>query len=379
MSPKSLADRLPVLSLAIRNLSRSKTRSALAAIGIAIGVIAIVSLGMFGSAFQRSQMQNIGTIGNNVGVFPGEDLDRANFTERQLREIRRAAQPADLIAIKQDVREMRSRDGTTDQTVYGIADPDRLFDVRQGAIPDNWRSGIIVGDQLATIEGIETGDALNLDGQTYRVAAVLEDAGQATLVNPNNAVILPPSRFAEDTYTQVIVLSDTTAEATRTAERIRTAMNDRRERVQVFEFSQLAQQINQLFLQLNLFLIGIGAVSLVVAGTSILNVMLMSTVERRGEIGVLRAVGFKRFAVLRIFLTEAAMLGLIGGSAGVVVSVLIGTGIHSLFLGDPFAFDTLSVIYVVGGFSFGIGSGLISGAYPAWKASRLDPVEALRE
>ena len=379
MSPKSLADRLPVLSLAIRNLSRSKTRSALAAIGIAIGVIAIVSLGMFGSAFQRSQMENIGTIGNDVGVFPGEDLDRANFTETQLREIRRAAQPADLIAIKQDVRDMRTRDGTAGQTVYGIADPGRLFDVRQGEIPDNWRSGIVVGDQLATIEGIETGDALNLDGQTYRVTAVLEDAGQATLVNPNDAVILPPSRFAEDTYTQVIVLSDTTAEATRTAERIRTAMNDRRERVQVFEFGQLAEQINQLFLQLNLFLIGIGAVSLVVAGTSILNVMLMSTVERRGEIGVLRAVGFKRFAVLRIFLTEAAMLGLIGGTAGVVVSVLIGAGIHSLFLGDPFAFDTLSVIYIVGGFSFGIGSGLISGAYPAWKASRLDPVEALRE
>lgn len=379
MSPRSLADRVPVLSLALRNLSRSKTRSALAAIGIAIGVIAIVSLGMFGSAFQRSQMENIGTIGNNVGVFPGEDLDRANFTETQLREIRRSAQPADLIAIKQDSRERRTRGGTTPQTVYGIAEPDRLFDVRDGQIPSNWRSGIVVGDQLATMEGIETGDAINLDGQTYRVAAVLEDAGQATLVNPNNAVILPPSRFAEDTYTQVIVLSDTTAEATRTAERIRTAMNDRRERVQVFEFSQLAQQIGQLFLQLNLFLIGIGAVSLVVAGTSILNVMLMSTVERRGEIGVLRAVGFKRLAVLRIFLTEAALLGLIGGTAGVIVSVLIGAGIHSLFLGDPLAFDTLSLIYIVGGFSFGIGSGLISGAYPAWKASQLDPVEALRE
>ncbi|WP_135663744.1 ABC transporter permease [Halorhabdus rudnickae] len=379
MSPRSLADRVPVLSLALRNLSRSKTRSALAAIGIAIGVIAIVSLGMFGSAFQRSQMENIGTIGNNVGVFPGEDLDRANFTETQLQEIRRSAQPADLIAIKQDSREMRTREGTTSRTVYGIAEPDRLFDVRDGQIPPNWRSGIVVGDQLATVEGIETGDAMNLDGQTYRVAAVLEDAGQATLINPNSAVILPPSRFAEDTYTQVIVLSDTTAEATQTAERIRTAMNDRRERVQVFEFSQLAQQIGQLFLQLNLFLIGIGAVSLVVAGTSILNVMLMSTVERRGEIGVLRAVGFKRLAVLRIFLTEAALLGLIGGTAGVIVSVLIGAGIHSLFLGDPLAFDTLSLIYIGGGFSFGIGSGLISGAYPAWKASQLDPVEALRE
>jgi putative ABC transport system permease protein len=104
----------------------------------------------------------------------------------------------------------------------------------------------------------------------------------------------------------------------------------------------------------------------------------MSTVERREEIGVLRAVGFEKRAVLRILLTEAGFLGLVGGTVGVVVSALIGAGVNSLFLGDPFAFDTLSFFYLSVGFAFGIGSSLVSGAYPAWKAATLDPVQALR-
>ena len=374
----TLADRFPVLALAARNLTRTRTRSVLAALGIAIGVIAIASLGMFGSAFQRSQMANIGTIGNDLTVVPGEDLDRLNFTETQLREIRRAAQPAEIVAVKRDSREVGYRGETQNRTVYGFADPKSLYDVRQGFIPDQWRSGAVVGNQLAADEGIRAGEALSVDGRTYRVVAVLDETGQAAVIDADNAVLLPPERFDENTYSQVVVLSESTAAANRTAMNIRTAMNGREERVRIFEFGQLAEQIDRLFLQLNLFLVGIGAVSLVVAGTSILNVMLMSTVERREEIGVLRAVGFEKTAVLRILLTEAGILGLLGGAFGVVVSALVGAGVNSLFLGDPLAFDTLSLFYLTAGFAFGVGSSLVSGAYPAWKAATLDPVQALR-
>ncbi|AUV82662.1 ABC transporter substrate-binding protein [Salinigranum rubrum] len=374
----TFADRFPVLSLAARNLTRTKTRSLLAALGIAIGVIAIASLGMFGSAFQRAQMENIGQIGNDVVVAPGEDLGRQNFTETQLREIRRAAGGAELVAVKRDSREVTYRGETQNRTVYGLADPGSLYDIREGFIPDQWRDGAVVGDELAADEGIRAGEALTVDGQTFRVVAVLDGAGQASIVNPDNAVLLPPDRFDENTYAQVVVLSASTAEANETAMRIRETMNDRQERVQVFEFGQIAEQIDQLFLQLNLFLVGIGAVSLVVAGTSILNVMLMSTVERREEIGVLRAVGFEKRSVLRILLTEAGILGLIGGTVGAVVSFLVGMGVNSLFLGDPLAFDTLSVFYLTVAFAFGVGSSLVSGAYPAWKAATLDPVRALR-
>jgi putative ABC transport system permease protein len=374
----TLADRVPVVALAARNLTRTRTRSVLAALGIAIGVIAIASLGMFGSAFQRSQMENIGTIGNDVAVAPGEDLGRENFTETQLREIQRAAGAAELVAIKRDSRAVGYRGETQNRTVYGLADPKSLYDVRQGFIPDRWRSGAVVGSQLAADEGIRAGEALTVDGQTYRVVAVLDETGQATIVDPDDAVVLPPDRFDENTYAQVVVLSESTAAANRTATNIRAAMNAREQRVRVFEFGQLAEQIDQLFLQLNLFLVGIGAVSLVVAGTSILNVMLMSTVERREEIGVLRAVGFEKTAVLRILLTEAGILGLLGGTVGVVVSALVGAGVNSLFLGDPLAFDTLGLFYLAAGFAFGVGSSLVSGAYPAWKAATLDPVQALR-
>jgi ABC-type transport system, involved in lipoprotein release, permease component len=130
---------------------------------------------------------------------------------------------------------------------------------------------------------------------------------------------------------------------------------------------------------LNLALLGIGSISLVVASVAILNVMLMSTIERRGEIGVLRAVGIRRGEVLRMILAEAAFLGLLGGIVGAALSVGTGLVVFQLLAGDRLAvFGWPSIRYVVGGFGFAVVASVLSGLYPAWKAANDPPVEALR-
>lgn len=381
--------RVPTFLMARRNLSRARTRTALAVLAIVIGVVAISALGMFGVAFKEAQLETIGEIGSDLQVFATGEKDPAYITDNEVQIIDRLAGDSDIVPLKQ--RQLRTTgDGTTGVTAYGVTDPESLYEVHRGTIPGNWRKGALVGQTFASRNDIEPGNKLELrrstvrDGRevwvtdTYRVQAVLADEGQAAPARPNDAVVLPVEQFETEGYMQVIVRTDGATEANATAMALRDEFNGREEVVTVFERSQVSEQIDQAFAQINLFLIGIGAISLVVAGVSITNVMLMSIIERKQEIGVLRAVGYHRMDVLRIMLAEAALLGLTGALLGTGFSFVVGALINGALLGDPLAFNAEALRYAAIGFSFGVGASIVGGLYPAWKAARAEPVEALR-
>ncbi|WP_224335208.1 ABC transporter permease [Haloprofundus halobius] len=375
---ESLWRRFPVVLMARRNLTRARTRSALAIAAIVIGVVAIATLGIAGVAFKDAQFETLGSIGTDLQVSPGEDNDDGQLTDADLREMERATGDAELVPLNQRNAELvvGREDGSV--TVYGVEDPDELYTVRDGTIPGNWRRGALVGATLADRYDLEPGNKLELDGETYRVAAVLEDEGQAAVASPNEAVILPQSAFDSEGYAQVVVRSDDAEAANESAVAIRDALNGREQRVSVFERGEVSDQIDEAFAQVNLFLVGLGAISLVVAGVSIANVMLMSAIERREEIGVLRAVGYERSDVLRIMLTEATLLGVVGAFLGVLVSLGLGLVINDALLGNPLAFTVEGLRYALLGFVFGVAASALGGLYPAWKASRQRPVDALR-
>jgi putative ABC transport system permease protein len=124
----------------------------------------------------------------------------------------------------------------------------------------------------------------------------------------------------------------------------------------------------------NLLIIVIAAISLIVGGIGIMNIMLATVTERTREIGIRRAVGASRRTVLAQFLAEASMLSLTGGIIGLVAGIAGALAVEAVF-GFTVAFDALiAVLAVCVSVAIGIGFGL----YPAWKAARMDPVEALR-
>ncbi len=375
-----LFERFPLAMLARRNLSRAKTRSALAMLGVVIGVVAIASLGVFGVAFKLSFLQGA-TFGNTVLVMPGED---ANFTlsQSQVSKVKSYVDGDDEVyALKQRRGRLAHLRQSGSVSIYGVEDARQYLSTERGRIPNTWRKQVLVGSETADTYDVGPGDSVELDGESYRVAGVLEDQPRGgAFQSLDDGVLVPMSTFEGDKYSQVQIRADSPTEANQTATMLRERLGfGREERYRIVDFKDSIERFNQRMSTINLFLLGVGGISLLVAGISILNVQLMSVIERREEIGVLRAVGYGRFDILKLMLGESALLGLVGALVGAVLSLGLGLLINQQLLGDPFAFTAKGFQYIALGLAFGVGAAVISGLYPAWKAANERPVEALRD
>ena len=383
-----VAGRFPTLVIARRNVSRAKVRSALAAAAILIGVVAIGTIGAGGAAFKQSQLNSIQSQGaTNVYLSPGPDKDQAYFDREDLVEIEETVGPAGVVATKSSSMEFVERPGRRRSvSVTYLDDPRLLYDIGAGEFPTNWRQRAIVSYDFADEHGLRPGDRIKLtpesegsgtepgSGEAYRVAAVLAPT-QAFGVDE---VFLPIEQAENRQYSQVRITTGSVDQAELVAESLREEFNGRENRVLVFELTSLVRLFKTIVNGINAFLVGLGSLSLLVAGVSIANTMLMAVIKRREEIGVLRSVGYTRMDIVRILLSEAALLGAIGAIGGVVLALAAAMVANAVFLGDPLAFSRTALLYLVGAVAFGVVTSLVAGAYPAWRAANDRPVDALR-
>ncbi len=374
-----LLRQMPSVLMAWRNLGRNRIRTALATLGIVIGVIAIAGLGMTGVALQQQATSNLGGLTNQVSVTSGADSPEDGVTTAQAADIRNLVVDAEVVPQRSDRTTLSTRRGA--ERVVGVtalSEANVLYDSARGAAPSRLRAGALVGQEVATDLGLEVGDPVEYDGTLYRIQGIVTPqqgfGGGAGLVVPLSAL------DDETTYDSVTVVAGSGSQAASIADAIDAEFNEEDEQiVSVTDYASVQENIGSFFSTLNLALLGIGLISLVVASVAILNVMLMSTIERRGEIGVLRAVGIRRGEILRMILAEAIFLGLLGGLVGAGVSLLIGAVLFGILTGSPWlVLGPASAQYLLYGFAFAVIASLLSGIYPAWKAANDPPVEALR-
>ncbi len=372
------------LKLARRNLSRHKFRSILAVIGIVIGVIAISSLGILGNSIKLSVTDSFGDIGNEIVVYPDYESGWSNLTKKEFDSIRKITGVDVTIPILQQEGTMISfKKESTISTIYGIdaADMKTLFELSEGQYQSGRRCAI--GSVLAESFELKLGDTVNIDGSSFKISGILKEQGMRFDISADRAVFITAKSYTSlhenDDYSMIIVKTHGIEDVEEVKERIESSLNKRKDRVIVFGMDMVLESLDEFFGMLSKFLMGIGAISLVVAGVSILNVMLMSTVERTKEIGVMRAIGSSKSDILFLFLLESTILGVIGGLIGGFLSFGGGYLVNIIILKKAsYLFATSSIGYIFLGMLFGITTGILGGLYPAWKASRMLPLTALR-
>ena len=226
--------------------------------------------------------------------------------------------------------------------------------------------------------------------ETYaaHVSAVLDRIGGFGLGGPSDTGVYVPLSQAEkffgtDQADEIIVKlkSSDAAVVNSTSKAITDYFGNQ---VSVISATAVQSLLSTIFSTISLFLGGIAAISLLVAGIGIMNIMIVSLIERTREIGILKALGMKSRTVLYIFLTESVIIGLIGAVIG-IVSGWVLANVVSLFLGRGGIIGSALTItpiltpeVLLGALAFGVGISVIFALYPAWRASKLKPVEALR-
>jgi putative ABC transport system permease protein len=230
------------------------------------------------------------------------------------------------------------------------------------------------------------GQEIRIGGRPYTIVGVLEPLGSILGFSRDNVIYIPYSSFERAFGARrsiVTFIQVPTAEELEVAEdQVRTIMRSRRGKTfsSDNEDEGFSLETQDVFLNLyssatsNIYIVTIAAISLVVGGIVVMNIMLVSVTERTKEIGIRKAIGARRKDILTQFLIEAITVTAIGGALGVLTGFGLAYLISAL-IGFPLLISVASAVLGVGVSSI---VGIISGLWPAWRAASLDPIEALR-
>jgi putative ABC transport system permease protein len=386
--------------IAKRNIRIHLLRSFLAMLGIVIGVVAISTMGILGNSMVLSVSDSLRTVGDSVIVTPhaggnargfgGGGSTSLTISEQDFQQIKRVSAPNVAIPVLQTSDRMKLGVGKDDivTIIYGM-NPDDVPDMLKLQEGDYSRgnSGCLVGATFAKDNNVKVGSriAIGTDGEkgTLRVTGIIEERGMAFDVSTDSAIVATQDWFDgvynRNDYDKVVVKVKNLDDIASVKTAIEKQMNRRDTTVDVMDTRKTMETIFQAFGQITTFVSAIGGISMIVAGVSILNIMMMSVTERIKEIGIMRSIGAQRREVMSMFLYEAAILGVAGSIIGGILSLLGGYAISSLMLQTTkYLFEPSTMVHIVYGMAFGIVVCLICGIYPAWRAANLNPIEALR-
>ena len=390
---------METISFVLKNISRRKLRTALTLLGIIIGIAMIIALISLGDSMKLSISNQLSQLGSErIMVIPktsggfGMPLSSISLEEKDLNTIKKVHGVEIVMPIIMNSLPVKYKNTETMSTVIGVNSKDaqaylsdvQNLEIQSGRIiKENERFSVIIGSNVAKdiFEGIKINDKLTIAGKDVRVVGIMNATGSTA---EDNAIIISIEGMKEitgkDTISYILVKANEDPKTV--AQRIEDALQKLHgsQPFSVMTTEQLIQRIGNVIGIISLVFVGIAAISLLVAGFGIMNTMLMSVMERTREIGTMKTVGATNRRILSIFLSEAALVGFIGGAIGVVLGYVLFDGIIRVVSGLigstlPFVISPVLIAFALG---FSVLVGVVSGLYPARRAAKLDPVEALR-
>jgi putative ABC transport system permease protein len=398
-----------VIRIALRTLGRNKMRTLLTMLGIIIGVTAVICIVGVGTSASEQVQDQIQSLGVNMLFVMAGSVNSGGI--QMGTGATNTLMVSDARAMLQEIPAITMISPETDTTVQVVYQSQNWATRDQGVGPDyfqirNWP--VVVGSgfsqrdvdtaaDVCVIGSTVANKLFNGDnpiGKVIRVKTLpvtvigeLETKGQSTFGRDQDDVIMMPyttvmKKLVGVDWLQLITASIDSKNDLNFATSQITALLRQRHHLRADEASdfsirspaEIAQTVGRISLILTVLLGSVAAISLLVGGIGIMNIMLVSVTERTREIGVRIAVGATEGDVQRQFLSEAMVLSMIGGIIGVVLGIA-----SSIIVAKAMQWPTaVSPLSVVGAVAFSAAVGIFFGYYPARKASRLDPIEALR-
>ena len=397
---------------ALESLSANKMRSALTILGIVIGVAAVIAMLSVGRGAQDSVTGSIEGIGTNlIFIIQNQSADVRNPRPLTSGDAQAIADPLQAPSVQRVAPLVQGRaevsfGGESSSTSVSGVTPEYALATNQELaegefISDEQNRGrssvVVLGPDTAEMlfgraAGV-TGEMIRIEGQPFRVIGVLKAKGGSSFGSQDDLALVPlstaqarllrrtPANRVDSIQVQassadtVVQASEEIAAILRARHRTAVGLDD----FSIFtqqSFLDIAQTITGVF---TIFLGGIAAISLLVGGIGIMNIMLVSVTERTREIGLRKALGARKMNILVQFLSESLVLSLIGGIVGIILGWMISgvVGRFAAASGTPLnpsvGIDTILLATL-----FSMAVGLFFGIYPANRAASLEPVEALR-
>ncbi|MEI4461013.1 ABC transporter permease [Exiguobacterium indicum] len=374
------------LRMAWSNIWHHKMRSFLTTLGVIIGVASIIALISIVNGATASINEEVASFGaNKLTVQTTETPLKEGLSPAQLEELNTIKGTRGVSPTVSTVRDIRVENHSLDQVT--IEGRNHIYYRESEDVPQG--RGIVISDvkqqtHVAVVSPsvartlypgqVAIGKTIKLDGLNYRIVGVSDADGDHIVIPYTTALrtlgvtaIKQVDIFKTDAADVATVKRDVTA-------KLYQFYNGRDDTYDVVSLDEALDSIDQINTMLSLLLTGIASISLIVGGIGIMNMMLVSVTERTTEIGLRKALGAKPRTIRLQFLLESILLSLMGGVIGILVGAMLAFGV-SLMISTPFTLSVSTILLAAG---FSIGVGVLFGYMPARKASRLNPIEALR-
>ena len=397
-----------LIRVAIKSLQTNKSRSLLTALGVIIGVASVILLVSVGSGLKdyiTNQMQDMGS--NLIMVMPGEiDLDKmgvgggamssafssmasSKLELDDMEEIEKIPQIEDVTAMVMASSPVRYKGESKIAQVIGTTENYvniRKSDFEKGSFftkseVNSGRKVAVLGYKVAEdLFGEENpiGEKVKLGEYRYQIMGVMEEKGGQGSMSPDDKVFVPITtaqrQFDQDNISLIFAQVRSSGEVSLTVPLVEEVLKRRldEEDFTVLDQKEILSTVSSILDTLTIALGGIAAISLLVGGIGIMNIMLVSVTERTQEIGLRKALGATPEVILTQFLVEAVFLSVGGG----IVGIILGGG--GAFLLNRFMPTTVTLWSVMLAFVVSATVGIVFGITPARRASQLSPIEALR-